>query len=401
MVLVAEDKRAQFFLRLLQVFVFAIPISPFLSVRIIFILLLFFLFLKDKESYTVFLFKFWDIGIYIVVSIVGLIYTQDIVTGLKVQETNFSLLAIPIVCFGVQAWNEEKIVKIFYVFTCGLLVACIICLSIATAHYARTGSTQFFFYDHFTSPINSHPTYFAYYIILAITFGLYLLYYERTQVKVIYIVTIILFLFVMLILTGGVTAFISILFVFSFFILKFIVEEKQFKRQITLGLICIMMVSMFITSAISLDDRNFVLTDSWERFILWQSAFKATPSLIWGVGTGDYKVVLNEYFVSHDLNNFAKDSYNSHNQFIQTLFTNGILGILSLLLVMGRPLYLSVKHKDVLGTLIFFPFLIYGMTEVFLGRYQGVVFFVLLHQIFINSYANSKIDHVRPHKNSY
>jgi hypothetical protein len=51
-----------------------------------------------------------------------------------------------------------------------------------------------------------------------------------------------------------------------------------------------------------------------------------------------------------------------------------------------RPIYLSVRNRNILGTLIFFPFLIYGMTEVFLGRYQGVVFFALLHQLFMALY---------------
>jgi hypothetical protein len=37
-----------------------------------------------------------------------------------------------------------------------------------------------------------------------------------------------------------------------------------------------------------------------------------------------------------------------------------------------------------------FPFVIYGMTEVFLGRYQGVVFFVLCHQIVVGQYYLSK-----------
>ena len=51
--------------------------------------------------------------------------------------------------------------------------------------------------------------------------------------------------------------------------------------------------------------------------------------------------------------------------------------------MVGRPLYLAVKNKNILAILCMFPFLIYGMTEVFLGRYQGVVFFALLHQVFI------------------
>lgn len=142
---------------------------------------------------------------------------------------------------------------------------------------------------------------------------------------------------------------------------------------------------MFIINATEQEDRGMVLNDSWDRLVLWESAMKANPDLIFGVGTGD-KALLNNYYTSHGLEKFAKENYNSHNQFIQILFTNGVLGLLALLILIARPIYLSIRHQDVLGTLVFFPFLIYGVTEVFLGRYQGIVFFALLHQVFISYY---------------
>jgi O-antigen ligase len=127
-------------------------------------------------------------------------------------------------------------------------------------------------------------------------------------------------------------------------------------------------------------------TDFWERFTLWDAALKANPNPIFGVGTGDYKVVLNQYFHSQGLSFFAEESYNSHNQFIQMYFSNGIFGLLSLCIIILRPLYLSFKVQNPLGILIIFPFITYGITEVFLGRYQGVVFFVFCHQLVVAKY---------------
>jgi O-antigen ligase len=143
---------------------------------------------------------------------------------------------------------------------------------------------------------------------------------------------------------------------------------------------------MFVFNSINLREKN----DYWERLVLWESALKATPDIIWGVGTGDYKKILNEYYVSHDLLKFADSSFNSHNQFIEVLFSNGLVGVFSLLLLVGRPIYQSVRNQNLLGSLTFFPFIIYGMTEVFLGRYQGVVFFALLHQAFMTYYLSHK-----------
>jgi len=146
------------------------------------------------------------------------------------------------------------------------------------------------------------------------------------------------------------------------------------------------MVSMFIFNTINLKEKN----DYWERFVLWESALNATPDIIFGVGTGDYKKVLYEYYVSHKLYEFADSGFNSHNQFIEIFFTNGLVGVVALIIMLGRPLYLSVRNQNILGTLTFFSFFIYGMTEVFLGRYQGVVFFALLHQSFVTYYLSHK-----------
>jgi O-antigen ligase len=132
------------------------------------------------------------------------------------------------------------------------------------------------------------------------------------------------------------------------------------------------------------------MNDSWDRFILWRSAIQANSDYLTGVGTGDYKIVLNEFFREHNQEMFARESFNSHNQFIQIFFSNGFFGLAALTLMLLRPLYLAFKHNDQMGILILFPFLIYGMTEVFLGRYQGVVFYALLHQIFISFYLSSK-----------
>jgi O-antigen ligase len=144
---------------------------------------------------------------------------------------------------------------------------------------------------------------------------------------------------------------------------------------------------MFLVSSIDFGNNSSAVDDSWERFALWESAMRATPSILWGAGTGDSKL-LNEYYLTHNLTQFAEGSYNAHNQFIQIFFINGILGLLAVLILIIRPLYLSVKRQNALGILVFFPFLIYSMTEVFLGRYQGVVFFALLHQCFIAYYQS-------------
>ncbi len=339
-----------------------------------------------RSNVSRFLKQSWDGVLFLLVLVVGLSYTEEIPTGWKVIETSLSFFALPIVFNKFGDFSKERLHQVLYAFSLGLFVASLICLVNSEFAYFQSGDIKVFFFDRLTEVIDSHPTYLAYYLITVITFGIYLLYYEKNKVSPILIVGLIAFFFLTLLLTGGLTAFVSMLFIFSFFILKYLLEEKTKKQTVTFGVVVVMLVCMFAFNTLNREEKN----DYWERFVLWESALDATPDIIFGVGTGDYKKVLYEYYVSHKLYKFADSGFNSHNQFIEIFFTNGLVGVFSLILLLGRPLYLSVRNQNILGTLTFFSFFIYGMTEVFLGRYQGVVFFALLHQSFVTYYLSHK-----------
>jgi O-antigen ligase len=384
----SKETRSRIFWTLILIFVFTIPLSSSLSVKILLVTTVYWIFLTIYErdfSFGFFL-QGWDIYLYLLILVIGLIYTDDMPTGLRVLETSLSFFVIPILFQRIRNFAKWNYDRIFLSFTIGLLVACLICLGHALFLFFTDGNVEVFFFYQLTSVIRSHPTYLAYYIIFSIGYVTYLLFTERNVMPVPIIISSLIFLFVTLMLTGGRTSFISMLLVFSFFILKYLQEEKTRMKTLTFCMVAFMTIGMFAISSMDFSDKwKFERDDSWERSVLWESAIKATPGL-WGVGTGDYRKSLNEYYLSHNLTEFADASANSHNQFIEILFSNGLLGLFSFLLLLIRPLYLSGRRRNILGILTFFPFFIYGMTEVFLGRYQGVVFFAFLHQVFITHY---------------
>lgn len=384
--------RERIFWIIVTLFVLILPGSSILSTKIlVFLFGLIVLFGERKFHLDEFVKFSWDILIYFCVISLGLVYSSDQVMGLRTLETNFALFALAIIFYRILAIDRDRLNKIFLYFSLGIFGAGLLCLVKALVTYLGGGynTDVFFFYD-FTGIINSHPTYFAYYLIFAITYGLYVLNYEKLKFPILVIVVFILFCFFILLLTGGQTAFVAILFVFAFFILNFFLGQNDYRQRITLGLVSVMLsVILFVSSAMP-PQRNQELNDSWDRFDLWRSAILANSDPILGVGTGDSKSALNEYFLKTKQDSFAAQGLNAHNQFIQILFSNGIFGLLSVLILILRPLYLAFKNNDQMGILMIFPFLIYGMTEVFLGRYQGVVFFALLHQVFISHYLSSK-----------
>lgn len=373
-------------------FVFLIPLSQQLSSGVLVITVLLSLVLAGRMRVLFDTVKrSWDVMLYFLVLGLGFLYSQDLGPGMRVLETSMSLLAVPLIINRLDAFKMEQLQQTFLAFTTGLLVASVICLSHAMIQFLGGQGTEVFFFYKLTTIIDSHPTYFAYYLIAAITFGLYMLYYEKPLVAPVLVTVTVFFLFAVLLLTGGITAFVSILFVFAFFVLKYLLEEKTRKHTAVLIVVVTLVIGMFSFNELRHQNPSgFVLDDSWERMELWESALKANPDVVFGVGTGDYKSVLNDYYRTHGMPAYADANLNAHNQFIDTYFANGLLGLACLLVLLIRPIYISVKNGYALGALIFFPFLIYGMTEVFLGRYQGVVFFALMQQCFTAYYQSYK-----------
>lgn len=382
-------KRA--FYWLILVFVFSIPISSEVSIKVLILVLIGAVFINRHNTLYELSQWTWDGIGYIAILIFGLIYTKDLTTGIRVLETSFSLVALMVAGGRFYIFDKKIIDRMFISFMSGLFLACIICILNASFIFSQQGDIQVFSYYQLTDIIKLHPTYLAYYLITAITYAIYLIYHQMGEIGSKVLVPITIFFFIILMLTGGRTAYVSLLLVLAYFILKFMLEDVKTQKINAFALVIFLLVGLlWITSLNYFNNELNLNNDYWERSQLWRSAIKANPNPFFGVGTGDYKMVLNDYYLSHNLEEFAKESYNSHNQFIQIYFSNGIIGLIALVIMIGRPLYLSVKSQNTLGILLMFPFVFYGVTEVFLGRYQGVVFFALLHQIVIYQHYSLK-----------
>jgi O-antigen ligase len=376
-------KRVHVFLGIVYLaFVVSIPLSQFLSARLlVFTFLLVLVFYSSSSLRRVWIFA-WDIVLYAIILISGLVYSDNFVRGLSFIETSFPLIALP---FILSRLDKTIILqKVLLLFVFGLFFACFLCLVHASVRYIDSGNLNVFFFDSLLELLELDSTYFSYYLIFALTFGFHLLYFNEVKMRI-GLFLLIIFFYKMLVLTAGTIAYVSFLLVLSFFILKFISEHaSKNHKKLIFGTAIFFLFFLFFSSYLrpnQVEENNY-----WERFILWEAAIKATPNLFIGVGTGDYTSVLNDYYRSHDLSQFSLSNYNAHNQFIQTILSNGFLGLIALLIMMIRPLILSIRHQNPLGILVFFSFFIYGLTEVFLGRYQGVVFFALMHQSFITYY---------------
>ncbi|MBS1976059.1 MAG: O-antigen ligase family protein [Bacteroidetes bacterium] len=324
--------------------------------------------------------QIWDTAFYMLVLLAGLTYTVNMEAGWRVIETNLGIAAIPFILVKLHPLNKETIYEIYYAFCVGLILSLLYCLSGAIQLFSSTRDWSVFYGDQLLSHLyNTHSVYMEYYLIMAITLGFYLLYYDEGNVAPSVVVVLLFFFYLMMLLTGNGTATMGLLFVLLYFVLKYIFEQRRsLHRSWSFALALLFLMGLLVAS--SAEILGFSHDDYWERFVLWESASEALPDWIFGVGTGDYMTVLNQYYNSHHLDYFAKENFNPHNQYMEMLFSNGVVGLVALLAMIIRPIFLSVRTGNILGFLLLFPFLGYGITEVFLGRYQGVAIYGLLHQ---------------------
>ncbi len=377
-------------------FVFTVPVSETVSIRLLILALVLDLILNRSPHWRFHILRNgWDLLLYFVVLAIGLLYTENMETGWGVLEKSLSFVILPFLISRRRYPGKQTLLTILSTFTGGVFFATILCLGYAVYRDVFLHDPTGYYYDQFTGLIDSHPTYMAYYVCFSIIFLLYLITFEiiGRGIKT-FLLIVILFLLSALMLTGGRTTFISLFMMATFFFLRLLFGDSPLKAKIQgtavtlLMMLIILFQSPFAHSIFPsvIQSRsaspNQIKGDSWERMVLWKSAIEASSSPVTGVGTGDYNDVMRTYYTDHNLPQFAEMNFNAHNQFIQVWFTNGLAGALALLLILFRPMLLAVRRQNIIGMLTFFPFLIYGISEVFLGRYQGIVFFVLLHQVF-------------------
>jgi O-antigen ligase len=125
-------------------------------------------------------------------------------------------------------------------------------------------------------------------------------------------------------------------------------------------------------------EQKFDLKKQDERIIVWKAAMnviKKNP--IMGVGIGDVRTELVEEYDRIGEYKISRQRLNAHNQFLEVLLENGIVGILIFISLFGYMIFIAINEKRLLYGLFVFMMLVFFMFETVLYRLAGVSFFPL------------------------
>lgn len=350
--------------------------------------------------------------------VIGISYTEDKSAGYFDLQVKLSILFIPLIGLFVSNVIVLKKTVIYKAFVYGNLSAGIYCLLMAffnSISYLPAGKFLFetsrwpsiteglsFFetinlrYNYFSYELLSqihHPSYFSLYLVLSVFIVVYLV--RNNIFNLISGISLISFFVLIIWMLGSRAGYLSLIIGTISFILFLIIKYKNLKFGIilfvfTLGFIGFILTNQRIQKNIkeitTVIHTETITKDSDMRIWLWKSGGEIIRENFWsGVGTGDMNNSLRKKYQDYGLDLAYSKTYNVHNQFMDAGIKTGIMGILSLLVLVVVMLQYSIKVKNFL---FFYFSLFIGINflfEVLLSTIAGVSFFVFFYSLFFCS----------------
>jgi O-antigen ligase len=358
------------------------------------------MFLENKASVLFLLFV-----VFFLWQISGLLNADSIGIGFERIFKRLSFVFFPLVLF----YPGKKIIRdikwILVLFSTGTFIYMIYCLGnalhnsisilngkfIFNPHPADYNYENFFIGFRLSAPL--HPSYLSMYIVLSILISLESVIDSSHKLfkRGLWLVLILFFL-LMLYLLSSRAGMLSAIIVLPAYLL-YQLSLKFPKWIIYLSSIAIILIFLKIAwtndklyyekDGITKSQPSEILKND-ERYNIWRSAIGVIKhNLILGVGTGDATDELKKEFMRRGYVDGYYDNLNAHNQYIEILLENGIIGLALFLGILGYMIFIAISEQNLIYGLYILMMMIFFFFESNLNRLAGVAFFPLFSFLLI------------------
>lgn len=332
--------------------------------------------------------------------VTGLLYSDSPGPGLERVVKRAAFVLFPAALFFPGEIIQNRIKLILKLYSVFIFIYVIYSLgnSLFNSFHFEGGKWIFRAYNelytyesYFTGPRLSgsvHPTYLAMYVNLALIIAIDSIFdlspglkrrFFWSLIAVVFLVTILLLSSRSGILSTAVTLPI-------FLFVRFIGKIPSWVMISILSLFAIIFtVSLLVNTRFrdTVDDisgRNFDKTLNQDtRLLIWKSAaavIKKNP--LFGTGTGDASAELKKEYASHNYPEGYYSDMNAHNQFLEILLENGIIGLLLFIVIIGYMIHISLEDKNYMLQVFTISIIIFFVFESMLNRLSGIMFFPLV-----------------------
>lgn len=328
------------------------------------------------------------------IHVLGLIYTNNMASGLFDIQVKLSLLIFPFI-FASKPLLKIELHKVFYAFTIGLVYASIYLLSRAVSLYYFENEIAFF-YQKFTGLI--HSSYISMYLNLAIVW-LLLEYFNKKREKIRFsklatIVLMVFFSFIIVLLVSK-SGLITLALIYISTLCYLILIRKKYiigALGIVLIVSSLVLVNRFAPAvqnridnflgAIHTESNTETTESTSVRMLIWKSSNQIIKNnFLFGVGTGDAQDVLNAEYSKKNITNALNRNLNAHNEFYQVFICLGIVGFIILVLNLFYPIIYYSKKADYLYIIFLLIITFNFLSESMLETQAGVMFYAFFNSI--------------------
>lgn len=340
-------------------------------------------------------------SIYLIV-IYGFFLSYNKGRALAAFDCNLWFLVAPLVLlsYSRKELNNNRIHLVLLVFALSTFAHVLILFSIAIPQYIRTGEDIYLYYGHLSR--FRHPSYIAMYA----TFSFFFLvdFLNKTHQRLPLASRVALYMVLATLLTGvfflqskaGLLVF-GILTAVWFVYLLFIRNTNIAAALSVIVVVTSVCIVLHETQWVPVHRFRDTIEDvgrfkanrlgsgsSEIRLTVWKSAVEiCKKNMPWGVGTGDATDELCVNAVKKNYTNLIGHHFNAHNQYLQTLLTTGIPGILALLAYCLMPLVTSLRRKNTLYFSFAVILILNIVVESMFETRGGVDFFAIMNVLLL------------------
>lgn len=347
---------------------------------------------------------FWLFVTYYIWLGVAVIYSPDREEGIREYVVQMTMLLWPLAAGAIYPLLVKNLNFIFRAFIIGSVFSSVLCIILSWIQYAEIQDSSVFFYSKLAHwemvPMHYHGMYVSFAIILTlrelfskattfvgkILFGLGLiiliLFLGMLSVRIQFIaLPISLIAFAAMSMPWRKLLLWSVSIIIGVVVLVSVLEGPKRRVQETLDELA------SIEGVVNNKQTN-------HRVFIWKYGWEVISENPWlGTGTGSTDITLKPKFEEstaifwngyqpYRLDEF---DYNYHNQFLQTIGNQGIIGLVFLFAILVFAFVQAIKFKDAVGIAFLVLVFISFLTESMLLRQAGVLFFsFFMSFLFVN-----------------
>lgn len=351
----------------------------------------------------------YPIALYLIMAL-SIIWTIDFKLTFEALSKELSLLLLPLCFFIIQFCKAEKL-KILSYFSHAIFGYCVFYLIKAIVRYFLTNDTSVFFYHELVT-LDVNAIHVSVYCV--VSFFYFLVKTNKTTFDKIAII-ILATVTILLSSKNIILTFILLLLIYAFYNRKNTVKKSYVFIFLILTVASLTLFFNKIKERFeieiqstgtektinnSISDQgavyNVTINEAWNKDkFLYNDYFPGTALRVYQIRI--FKELLQEeniFFTGFGLNaSWAKikekriehnlypgyEGFNFHNQYVQNFADLGVFAFLLLIIMVLLTLKIAIKNKDFIHFSFAVLMISLFLTESFLWRQRGVVFFTMLY----------------------